>query len=120
MPVGCAVLVGATLFVAYDRFFIVHRQSPLGPVDISFRALSGRLKFMVRRHKFIKDSPRGATLGRSQDVCKGARFPVEGERCCSEVDRFLRGRRLMKKKKLDPRPLSVLCIPHCTQNPGAT
>ena len=22
-----------------------------------------------------------ATLGRSQDVCKGARFPVEGERC---------------------------------------
>ena len=22
-----------------------------------------------------------ATLGRSQDVCEGARFPVEGERC---------------------------------------
>ena len=22
-----------------------------------------------------------ATLGRSQDVCKGARFPIEGERC---------------------------------------
>ena len=30
--------------------------SPLGPVDPSFRALSGRLKFMVRRHKFDKDS----------------------------------------------------------------
>ena len=24
---------------------------------------------------------RCATLGRSQDVCKGARFTVEGERC---------------------------------------
>ena len=22
-----------------------------------------------------------ANLGRSQDICKGARFPVEGERC---------------------------------------
>ena len=27
----------------------------LGPVDPSFRALSGRLKFTVRRHKFNKD-----------------------------------------------------------------
>ena len=34
-----------------------HRQSPLGPVDPSFRALSGRVKFVVRRHKFNKDSP---------------------------------------------------------------
>ena len=34
----------------------VHRQSPLGPADPSFRTLSGRLKFMVRRHKFNKDS----------------------------------------------------------------
>ena len=33
-----------------------YRQSPLGPVDPSFRALSGRLKFTVRRHKFNKDS----------------------------------------------------------------
>ena len=32
------------------------RQSPLGPVDLSFRALSGRLKFTVRRHEFDKDS----------------------------------------------------------------
>jgi len=29
---------------------------PLGPVAPSFRALSGRLKFTVRRHKFNKDS----------------------------------------------------------------
>ena len=32
-------------------FYIVYRQSLLGPVDPSFRALSGRLKFTVRRHK---------------------------------------------------------------------
>ena len=41
----------------------VYRQSPVGPVDPSFRALSGRLKFTVRRHKFHKDSlsiPTGA------------------------------------------------------------
>ena len=30
--------------------------SRLGPVDPSFRALSGHLKFTVRRHKFNKDS----------------------------------------------------------------
>jgi len=35
---------------------IVYRQSPLGPVDPSFRTLSGRPKFTVRRHKFNKDS----------------------------------------------------------------
>jgi len=35
---------------------MVHRQRPLGPVDPSFRALSGRLEFAVRRHKFNKDS----------------------------------------------------------------
>ena len=44
-----------SLFVAY-RFYIVYRQSPLGPVDPSFRALSGRPKFTVRRHNFSKDS----------------------------------------------------------------
>ena len=32
------------------------RQNPLGPVDLSFRALSGRLTFTVRLHKFDKDS----------------------------------------------------------------
>ena len=30
--------------------------SLVGPVDPSFRALSGRLKFTVRRHKFNTDS----------------------------------------------------------------
>ena len=38
----------------------------LGPVDPSFRALSGRLKFTARRHKFITDflslSAGGATV----------------------------------------------------------
>ena len=34
--------------------YTVHRQSPVGPVDHSFRALCGRLKFTVRRHKFNK------------------------------------------------------------------
>ena len=39
--------------------FFVHRVSSslLGPVDPSFRALSGRLKFTVRRHKFNKYYP---------------------------------------------------------------
>jgi len=43
-----------TLFVAYG---FVHRVSSslLGPVDPSFQALSGRLKFTVRRHKFNED-----------------------------------------------------------------
>ena len=36
-------------------FYIVYRQSPLGHVDPSFRALPGRLKFTVRRHQFNKD-----------------------------------------------------------------
>ena len=31
------------------RLYIVHCQSILGPVDSSFRALSGRLKLTVRR-----------------------------------------------------------------------
>ena len=44
-----------SLFVA-DRFIIVHRQSPLGPVDSSFRAFSGRRKFTVRRQKFNKET----------------------------------------------------------------
>jgi len=34
-------------------------SSPLGPVDPSFRALSGRLKFTARRHKLNKDSLSG-------------------------------------------------------------
>ena len=37
--------------------YILHRVSSslLGPAVPSFRALSGRLKFTVRRHKFNKD-----------------------------------------------------------------
>ena len=31
-------------------------SSLLGPIDPSFRALPGRLKFAVRRHEFNKDS----------------------------------------------------------------
>ena len=34
-------------------------SGPLGPVDPSFRALSGRLNFTVRRHKCNKDSLSG-------------------------------------------------------------
>ena len=33
------------------------RQSPLGPVDPSLRALSGRPKFTGRRNNYNKDSP---------------------------------------------------------------
>jgi hypothetical protein len=44
-----------SLFVA-DRLYIVYRRSPLGSVHPSVRALSGRLKFTVRRHKFNQDS----------------------------------------------------------------
>ena len=37
-------------------FKLLDSSSLLGPVDSSFRALSGRLKFTVRRHKFNQDS----------------------------------------------------------------
>ena len=37
------------------RVFQRNTFSLLGPVDPSFRALSGRLKFTARRHKFNKD-----------------------------------------------------------------
>ena len=37
------------------RWWVVHRvSSPWGPVDPSFRALPGRLKFTIQRHKFNK------------------------------------------------------------------
>ena len=43
------------------------------PADPSFRALSGRVKFMVRRHKFNKDS----SLVRIEvSVCLGVSAPV--------------------------------------------
>ena len=44
---------------------LLDRQRPLGPVDPSFRALSGRLKLTVRRHKFNKDSLRSDYRGTS-------------------------------------------------------
>jgi len=40
----------------------------LGPVDPSFRALSGRLKLTVRRHQFNKDSVSSLPLGLSTGV----------------------------------------------------
>jgi len=41
-----------------------------------------------------------ATLGRYQDVCKGSRFPVEGDRCVvSSWSLFKRLEVLMKKEK---------------------
>ena len=43
------------LFVTH-RFYIVYLQGYCGPVDPSFRAVSGHLKFTVRRHKFNEDS----------------------------------------------------------------
>ena len=45
---------GWGLFVA-SRLYILCRQSPLGPVDPAFQALSRRLEFAVRRHKFNAD-----------------------------------------------------------------
>ena len=39
-----------------DHLIDTMRQSHLGPVDPSFRAISGRLKFTVRRLKIDKDS----------------------------------------------------------------
>ena len=43
------------LFRFIRRLQVLHHVS-LGPVDPSFRALSGNLKFMVRRHKSNTDS----------------------------------------------------------------
>ena len=44
----------------------------LGPVDPSFRAFSGRLKFTVRRHKFKKDCLSGADQGAERGDSGGA------------------------------------------------
>jgi len=49
--VGPAIVMGGVREVGRGRY----TQSPLGPVHPSFRAISGRLKFTVRRHKFNKD-----------------------------------------------------------------
>ena len=59
---------------------MVHRVSSslLGPVVPSFRALSGRLKFTVRRHKFNKDSPFFLSLGEAYDAEADAEAKAEG------------------------------------------
>ena len=78
------------------RFYIEYRQSPFGPVDPSFRALSGRLKFTVRRHKFNEDSllpgpaqaqaRRGCTHGgcagsnKKNELCGSSRFEQQRKR----------------------------------------
>ena len=48
-PARCAHLRAAPLCQG-------QQLTPLDPTDPSFRALSGRLKFTVRRQKFNKDS----------------------------------------------------------------
>ena len=49
--------------VTVESYDLQPLSSPLGPVDPSFRALSGLFSFTIRRHKFNKDSlissPRG-------------------------------------------------------------
>ena len=70
---------------------MVHRQSPLGPVDPSFRALSGRLKFTVRRHKFNEDSllsgyPRAGTACGGGDWAQGSQEIAAGEEEGSTTD----------------------------------
>jgi len=54
----------------------VYRQSPLGPVDPSVGALSGRLKFTVRRDKFNKDSL-SRQLGTGDLEARQAPLPVQ-------------------------------------------
>ena len=49
VPPSCSIFVA-------DKLCIVYRRSRLGPVDPACRALSGRLKLTVRRHKFNQDS----------------------------------------------------------------
>jgi len=51
---------------------------PLGPVDPSFRALSGRPKFTIRRHKFNKNSLSRSRVsnGWFRDLGFGFRFSV--------------------------------------------
>ena len=61
----------------------IHRVSSslLGPVDPSFRALAGRLEFMVRRHKFNKDPLS------SWKQAAGARKMAERAACCFSIAR---------------------------------
>ena len=60
---------------APDTAYVLHgvSSSLLGPVDPSFRALSGRVKFTVRRHKFNKDS---LSLSQRGVSCAEAPLPM--------------------------------------------
>ena len=64
------VEVGPGLKDAGRIFEVAHRASSslLGPVDPSFRTLSGSLKFTVRRHNFNKDLPPHAACRPSGDA----------------------------------------------------
>ena len=55
--------------------FTVCWSSLLGPVDPSFRALSGRLKFTVRRHELNEDSLTIRGIGKGLD--RTSSFPVK-------------------------------------------
>ena len=46
-------LAGPPKHITLQSVYAWVRRTLLGRVDPSFRALSGRLKFIVRRHKFI-------------------------------------------------------------------
>ena len=50
------VQICKSLLILRSPILLGVSSSLLGPVDPSFRALSGSLKFTVRRHKFNKDS----------------------------------------------------------------
>ena len=64
MPCGHSLQLSDTQSLApsVQGLSVVHRESLslLGPVVPLLRALSGRLKFTVRRHKFNKDSGQAA------------------------------------------------------------
>jgi len=66
-------------------------SSLLGPVVPSFRALSGRLKFTVRRHKFNKDSlPQHEASLMPASPQNGGKSPFSNSLICNEGHRFLR------------------------------
>jgi len=82
---------------------VLHRVSSsiLGPVDPSFRALSGRLKFTVRRHEFNNDS----LSQRHQD---------SHDTCTVHAWRNLGGQQMPS-----PRPWKMITYFHSTvQNPS--
>ena len=79
-PESRALSSALFFFFITRKFCIGHRQSPLDPVDPSFRALYGRLQSTVRRHKFNQDS-----LFASLELSGkgGGREPVVG---CLRID----------------------------------